>query len=313
MQTLRNYQLIKENRKLDKKVQEQTKTLKVKNNELKEANEEIQSQFQEIQAQSEEIKSQNEELYWYKERLEKLVEEKTNELALALKKAEESDKLKTAFLQNISHEIRTPMNSIMGFMSLLEDQNPKLGDKFKIITKSFNQLLSTIDDILLLSKLHIGQYPIFKEEVFVNDFLEKLGTYGKTKIIEKGKNLEFKCLQCNQNPTVQIDSKSMQLVFEELIDNAIKYTENGEILIGCNASENGNVEFYVKDSGVGIEKHQIKYIFDAFRKLEVENKLFRGTGAGLAIVKNIINLHNAEIKVNSTPEMGTTFSVILKK
>ncbi len=280
-----------------------------KNIELKEQNNEIVAQNEEIRQRNEEINSQKEELSRHKNHLEELVEQRTKELLLAKQKAEESDRLKTAFLENISHEIRTPMNAILGYTDILAMQDEKYEGELKIITSNFNQLLRTIDNIISLSKLHTKQLEIVRNTLEVEHLFIELRTYVKRELNKMNSSVGFDYYVEEDRLTINGDFSALFFMFKHLLDNAIKYTENGKITMFARKSSENKVEIVVKDTGRGIDNEKLPYIFDLFRKIDNKEKTFRGTGAGLAIVKSIVELHNAEIRVISKPGEATEFII----
>ncbi len=324
---------------LERKIEERTRELSDVNNELTEKNNWILAQNEEITSQNVEIFNKNEEilqqkelleeqkskieiayneLSQYRNKLEELVEERTKELIIAKEKAEESDKLKSSFLANLSHEIRTPLNSIIGFSFLICDpliqQEERLNFK-SIIERSSNSLLNLINDIIDFSKIEAGHIDIFIKSnpliKIIND-IEDIYEYEiKKQQFSKENKLDFR---------LNIDEKDKQLIIEtdeirvtqiltNLISNAIKFTEQGYIEVGCSLKSSENlIEFYVKDTGIGIKEEDQEIIFQRFRKLEDDNStLYRGAGLGLSISKHLVELLGGKIWVNSSPGKGSTF------
>ena len=253
--------------------------------------------------------------------LERRVEERTAELIIAKEKAEESDRLKTAFLANMSHEIRTPLNAIMGFSGLL---SPKLDEEVtnnyvNIINNSGLQLLSIINDIIDIAKIEAGQINIEVSECQVNSFLKELLTSKKQKLInEKTENKRIKLSIDNpdDNFTIQTDPTRLKQVMTNLVNNALKFTEQGKIEFGYHLP--GNIEndkvneneilFFVKDTGIGIKKSQHEFIFERFRQVENSlTKRYGGTGLGLAISKSLIEKLGGRIWVESEEGKDSRF------
>lgn len=263
-----------------------------------------------IEGQKDEIVKQHDELEKYKNHLESLVDEKSMKLKLALLKAEQSDNLKTSFLNNISHEIRTPMNGVMGILNYINiEKNGGLEGELKIVNNSFNQLLEFIENILLLSKLQTDQVEIKQTDISLNLLFQDLSFMLKDKIKLENKAIEVD-VEIDGNPIVEYDYDLMFKLYHSIIDNAVKYTEKGKIVIGFAIRDSKCVTF-VKDTGIGMDEIMYKSIFKNFHKIKNINKLYKGAGIGLTIAKKICENINAEIDVKSKKFEGTTFTVTL--
>ncbi len=268
-----------------------------------------------------ERKKVEEELRQAHNNLEKRVDERTAELVIAKNRAEESDRLKTAFLANMSHEIRTPLNAIMGFSGLLTPDLKEeiLNNYINIINNSGAQLLGIINDIIDIAKIEVGQIKIENSECNLNSILKELITSKKQKFLEeKIENKEIKLSLDNddENFTILTDSIRFKQIIINLVNNAIKFTEKGEIKFGYYMPGNTNNKkvhenellFFVKDTGIGINKDQQEIIFERFRQLENSlTKRYGGTGLGLAISKSLVNKLGGRIWVESEPEKGSVF------
>jgi PAS domain S-box-containing protein len=241
----------------------------------------------------------------------KLIEK---ELIKAKEKAEESDRLKTAFLQNMSHEIRTPMNAIVGFSEILLSN---YGDRSKveyfigIINHRCADLLVIIDDILDIAKIESGQLPIHLDECDVNVLLEELRIFFSEHQVKLQKeHIEF-TIQSLCDPadlTIFADKVKLKQIMINLIGNAFKYTENGSVRVGCKADSNSNLIFFVSDTGVGIPIEKQQVIFERFIQIEpANNYLFGGKGLGLAIAKGLAELLGGRLWLESEVSRGTTF------
>lgn len=234
-----------------------------------------------------------------------------DDLRQAKERAEESDKLKTTFLANMSHEIRTPMNAILGFANLLdaEDLEPDERQEFiSLIHKRGHDLLNIINDIIDISKIEANQMTINIDLADINHILnEVLDTY-KSLLIDK--NVELKIGNRYQNlPYILTDSARLQQIITNLISNAIKFTLNGYIEVGYIINNQNFIEFYVKDTGVGIQEDKIDLIFERFRQSD-DNYLTRpydGAGLGLTISKKLCELIGGNIWVESEYGVGSTF------
>lgn len=322
---LRLYRLKKNNELLELKVEERTLELKEVNVLLEERQEEINLQKEEIEAQCDKLEEanqlltkqkdcildQNEELDKHRNNLQMLIDERTRELEKALCKAEESDRLKSAFLSNMSHEIRTPMNAIIGFSLLLREKgiSEKERDEFiDIIINNGNSLLVLINDILDLSKIQSNQLVLFPATVNLTELLEELrDTYT---VIAAKRGLSIKLVNdiVPGNFMLLADEVRLKQVLGNLLTNAVKFTESGEIEFGVKDVK-ALITFYVKDTGIGIPKNIVgDSIFERFMKIEkTPDKIFRGTGLGLSISKNLVERWNGSIWYESELNKGTTF------
>jgi len=233
-------------------------------------------------------------------------------LVKAKERAEESDRLKTAFLQNLSHEVRTPMNSIMGFASLLPGEEDKnLIDKYSdIIVKNSEQLVHIIDDIVLYSQLQSRQLTIFPKEFDMQDLL--IGIKNSFNITEHQKGVKFLIETYTNNPIIiRTDYEKMWQIYANLISNAYKYTQEGTITFGITIKNKEHL-FFVQDTGMGIPNNEVAQIFDRFyRGSNVNKGVIGGTGIGLSIVKELIEMFGGKIWAESEVGKGSTFYFII--
>jgi signal transduction histidine kinase len=238
-----------------------------------------------------------------------LSEEKAN-LVEAMKKAEESDKLKTAFLANISHEIRTPMNGIIGFCDLLND--PYYTDEEKqeyagLIKQSSNRLTKTINDLVDISQIEAGVMDVKLAETDVQSILFELYSqymeYAKYKDIQ----LDFENKD-NKQLSLKTDEFMILQIFSNIINNAIKYTDSGKVNFGYNIN-NKYFEFYCTDTGIGIDKEYHEKIFERFYKVNNElNSEYEGSGLGLSLSKSYARQLNGDVYVFSQIGLGSKFT-----
>jgi|GEM_PF-811658 len=258
-----------------------------------------------------------EELETYRKHLEKLVKERTDALEREIterKIAEESDKLKSAFLANMSHEIRTPMNAIIAFSEFLRETDLPQHEKTEYldyIKSNGRSLLTLIDDILDIARIEAGQTNIKLEKCNINAILNELQVfYNENKKQRQKEHLQIiirKAIASDQL-LIKTDPYRLRQILNNLIGNAMKYTERGYIEIGYDLPDARMIQFYVKDTGIGIHKDKLPYIFERFRQVESEyNRKFKGTGLGLAISKNLVELMGGSIHVESVPDEGSAF------
>lgn len=245
-----------------------------------------------------------------------LFEENNNQrkqLEISMKKAEESDKLKSSFLANLSHEIRTPMNAIIGFSDLLNDTKVSKSDKLeylKIIRNSGSNLVSIIEDLIEMSKIDAKQISPRLISFDLNKCIHEI--YDTTKVtIPTDKEITLYIIE-NVNPVsknILSDEIKLKQVITNLITNAIKYTTNGKVGFGYVIKEKEEIiEFTVKDSGIGIDEKNINIIFDRFRRIEDDfSAELSGLGLGLAICKAYIEMLGGTIQVQSTVGVGSNF------
>ncbi|HAH23941.1 MAG TPA: hypothetical protein DCL77_09330 [Prolixibacteraceae bacterium] len=232
------------------------------------------------------------------------------ELINAKEKAEESDRLKSAFLANMSHEVRTPLNSIIGFSELLADPDFEEEQKNEFIhhiVTNGNHLLTIISDIMDISKMESGEVKIRKTQLNAQKILSNVKE--QFSFQAEAKNLELKLIlpDTDQETVIFADADRLHQIFNNLVGNALKFTSKGKIEIGYYPYGN-MVEFYVKDTGIGIPEEYHDKIFDRFRQVEdAKTRTFGGNGLGLAISKNLVELMGGKIWVESESGMGSTF------
>lgn len=234
------------------------------------------------------------------------------ELLKAKVKAEESDRLKTAFLQNMSHEVRTPLNVIVGFSKLMaekQEASEDMGIYTRMIDASSDKLVRIITDVIEISQLQSGQVKTILSETDVVRLIDKIFLSFTDNAQEK--NIEFVLsLRIPGNESIIIsDSAKLEKLFTHLVDNAIKFTHKGSVKV-CAEIENGFLLFSVSDTGIGISSETQKIIFEPFRQLETElSRNYGGNGLGLALVKAYTDMLNGTISLESEIGRGTTVSV----
>ena len=238
-------------------------------------------------------------------------------LIAAKEEAERSDRLKSDFLAQMSHEIRTPVNTILSFISLLQDEiknkiSEELCEVFNFIDDGGRRLIRTIDMILNMSQFQSGTYKPIMHPVDLNaDVLAKI--VSELKSTAKHKNLVLNLYVETKSTVVNADSYTAGQIFINLIDNALKYTHQGKIDVRI-LEKGKKLIVEIEDTGIGISRDYIPYLFDAFSQEETGySRRFEGTGLGLALVKKYIEINGAEIKVESMKGEGTKFSVVFKK
>lgn len=240
------------------------------------------------------------------------------ELISSLKNSENALKIKNEFLNNMSHEIRTPLNSLIGFTSLLEKKVIDIDTKGYLdsIKTSGHNLLSLINDILDMSKLDLGKIEIEKNKVSVNNFFNSIYKFFSYKLNEK--NLQFSIEIDPSIPDILfLDEKRLRQVLINVVGNAIKFTDEGYVRINIYnrypelQKPKIDLVISIEDSGIGIAKDQIEKIFIAFEQQEGQSNKYGGTGLGLAITKKLVDLMNGEILIDSIPDKGTYFNIVL--
>ncbi len=247
-------------------------------------------------------------------RLRKLLRREHEDLALAKKKAEESDHLKTAFLSNMSHEIRTPMNAILGFSNLLSHPEINATEKeefVNLIKINGKNLLTLVEDIIDISKIDSGQLVIKNAPTRLHDLLMTVYESFFDDIKRRGLiNLKLYLKEGVGDENIQIltDGHRLKQIFVNLVGNAVKFTDRGFVEFGYSMLDDQFVQFYVKDTGIGLPKGKEGDIFNRFSKYNNDKeRLYGGTGIGLSIAKHLVELMGGEIWVESEPLVGTTF------
>ncbi|WP_394760122.1 response regulator [Flavobacterium sp.] len=320
---LKEYELEAKRKKDELELKEKNALIEAQNeekekraNELLIANKELTFQNKEKEKRAAELVIANKELAFQNEEKEK----RAAELVIAKEHAEESDRLKSAFLANMSHEIRTPMNGILGFAELLKGPGLTIEEQqeyIEIIDKSGKRMLNIINDIVDLSKIESGLMKMNIKDSNINEQVEYIYTFFKPEVEAKGMQLFFKnALPANES-IISTDREKMFSILSNPIKNAIKYSNKGCIEMGyvlktktesTIQSSNKELEFYVKDTGIGIPKDRQEAIFERFVQADIEDiHAMQGAGLGLSITKAYIEMLGGKIWLESEEEKGSTF------
>lgn len=252
---------------------------------------------------------------WQNRRAADKLHESEEELLKAKIKAEENDKLKSIFLANMSHEIRTPMNSIMGFSELLGEKNLSEDSRIQyidIIKSSSNRLLQLINDIIDISKIEAKQLSVNVSECNLSELLSNsIESFRKSELFLRKPGIKLVLNLPEEIDKIRFlsDGVRVQQVLDNLVSNAIKYSNRGIIDVGCGITgSKGNeaIEIYVKDTGIGISPEMQEIVFERFRQVE-EGRFHEGAGLGLSISKGIVELLGGKIWFTSEANVGSTF------
>jgi signal transduction histidine kinase/CheY-like chemotaxis protein len=233
------------------------------------------------------------------------------ELIVAKEKAEEMSKIKSNFLSNMSHELRTPLHGILGFSQMLEEEieNTELRKMASTIHSSGKRLLETLNLLLSFSKTESNKIDVNFSELYLNEFIPEIIEFFKA--YAESKNLKLEFYDNNTKVTAVLDERLTRDILNNLINNAIKFTDKGGVIIDL-ASHNNEVIIKVTDSGIGIPEDKFELIFEEFRQeSEGLNRNFEGTGLGLTLTRKYAELMNGTIKVESVVGMGSIFTVTL--
>ena len=240
--------------------------------------------------------------------------ERTRELTVANEKLEEASQLKSQFLANVNHELRTPVSAIIGYARLVlratEGQiSPLQRENLQDLLNNAERLLNQIDSLLEFSKIEAGKMEVHVEPVKVNEVIQ--GAISTIEPTLNGANVRIIREIASDLPVLNTDREKLRQIVLNLLDNAVKFTERGEIKIAA-SQQNGSFQLVVSDTGIGIPKEELNKIFEEFHRGDSSStKNYRGTGLGLAIVKQFVNLLGGEVAVESEVGKGSVFTVTL--
>ncbi|MDK2621427.1 ATP-binding protein [Vibrio vulnificus] len=245
-----------------------------------------------------------------KEKLQRIVELRTRELALAREESERANRAKSEFLAMMSHELRTPLNSVLGMLDVLKQSDMSAGhiNLLSHMESSAGLLLAIISDILDLSKIESGEFSLSPQWININDTVTFVVSQQQLVAATKGLNIELS-IELDDKRHYWLDPSRLSQVLFNLIGNAVKFTQQGQIDIRVNL-ENDELSISVIDTGIGIEKDKISSLFTAFKQADSSiTRKFGGTGLGLAITKHLVELMSGTVRVSSQFGKGSTFVV----
>jgi HAMP domain-containing protein/CheY-like chemotaxis protein/signal transduction histidine kinase len=343
---MRTEELLVQSQNLTQELQNQSKELQVQQEELERSNMELKSQAESLKASEELLRQQQEELQQVNEELEekasllaeqnKKVEQKNKEVESARVALEEkaqqlavSSKYKSEFLANMSHELRTPLNSLLILAKLLSDNkegnlNEKQAEYAQTIFTSGTDLLNLINDVLDLSKVEAGKLDVHPTEIPIVEISEFADRTFRPLAEQKGLTFRIDTTP-DVPPAIYTDGHRLQQVLKNLLSNALKFTQEGSVSLTMRRAEKGRrfatrtldaaadvIAFAVSDTGIGIAKDKQQLIFEAFQQADGStSRKFGGTGLGLSISREITRLLGGEIRVESSPGKGSTFTLFL--
>jgi len=233
-----------------------------------------------------------------------------NELKIAIQKAEDNNRLKTAFLNNISHEIRTPLNGILGFGQLLSDVNITSNERanyLDLLDQSSLRLINTITNFLDVSQLQSNSQSVIKHNIIPEEVIEEIVLIFKKLNKKKDLNINFQTPINTYDININTDKDLLHKILYYLVDNALKFTSEGNVNIGF-VKDGSDLLFFVNDTGIGISEQNIHIIFNEFVQGDnANNRGYEGSGLGLALAKGYVELLGGKIWVDSDLLKGTTF------
>ncbi len=239
------------------------------------------------------------------------------ELKKAKKDAEASDRLKSAFLSQMSHEIRTPLNTMLNYNALLREEfKDKVSEEMSFIfsgmDNSGNRIIRTLDNVLNMSLLLSGKFEIVPKALNLEKIISKILI--ELRSLADSKNLKIEFINNIDYPILIGDEYTLTMLFQNLIDNAIKFTSEGFVKIEISKTKSSKIKVEVEDSGTGISEDYLDNLFTIFSQEEIGyTRKYEGTGLGLALVKEFSKLNNCKVDVVSTKNVGTKFTVTFDK
>lgn len=270
-----------------------------------------------LHEKNEEISQQNEQIEHHKQHLEQIVHQRTADLELAKERAEQSDKLKTAFLTNMSHEVRTPLNAITGFANLIlmaKTTPEKRKTYVDTILNNAAILLRSINNITEIARIEAGIIELDFQQINVNALMRDLYTHFKSykkQMTKESVDIDLQLPESEADLFFDTEPAKLREILSVLIENAIIFTPQGRVTLGYTFTET-RITFFVKDTGIGISKEKQEVIFDRFRKAHDENQIHTpGSGVGLTIARKLTLLLNGDIELESTTNEGSVFYVLL--
>jgi signal transduction histidine kinase/HAMP domain-containing protein len=275
-----------------------------------EKNEALQAQAEELRAQTEELHSQAEELRVTSEELQ----EQNAELTLQRRQVEEANRLKSEFLSNMSHELRTPLNSVMALSRVLASQakeklNEEELDYLAVISRNGKKLLSLINDLLDLAKIESGRMDVHSKPFSLSSAIETV--IERLDVIAREKEIEIRNDVPDNLPRIDSDETRVDQILQNLIGNAVKFTEEGHVTISAHV-DGEKLRIRISDTGIGISEKDVPYIFDEFRQVDgTTARHYEGTGLGLAIAFKATRMLGGDLSVESVPGKGSTFTLTL--
>jgi CheY-like chemotaxis protein/CHASE3 domain sensor protein len=312
-------ELLEETQRQGEELQAQQEELRVSNEELEvQANslKESQTQLQNQQAELEQTNSQLEEQSQTLEHQRDELQRAQSSLLERASELERANQYKSEFLANMSHELRTPLNSALILAKILSDnKGGNLSDdqvRFaRTISSAGNDLLAIINDVLDLSKVEAGKVELSSEWVAVADIVEEIKRTFQPQAQQRGLDFHLD-LRADTARDILTDGQRLGQILKNLLSNALKFTERGEIALTVSPAAPDRVSFAVRDTGIGISEHQQGIVFEAFRQADGStHRKYGGTGLGLTISRDLARLLGGDIAVQSRPAQGSTFTLTL--